>query len=119
MSIGLGGLVCKINDALAEKSWLLKSVQQGTATLDVSKLFTELGEASETALVCVLDDLSTCEKAVTELSADLRQALRACTLRQVSRVNDVVSYLGLEEASNLLAFYAARQVEDELVVQSL
>lgn len=113
MSLSVGGRLCKINDVLAGKSWLLRSVRQGTAILEVSGLFTDLSEACKTALVCLLDDLGHHKESTTALSADLCQALRACTLRQVSRVNDVVSYLGLQEASNLLACYTARQVEEE------
>ena len=117
MSICVGRQASKINNVLAGKSCLLKSVQQSTASLDVSRLFTDVDDASTSALLWLLDDLSK-PKESTEPSADLYKALQACTLRQVSRVNDVVSYLGLQEANNLLACYAAQQVQDELVATS-
>jgi hypothetical protein len=120
MSLCVGNRVCKINNVLAEKSWLLTSVQQGTTTLDVSRLFTDLDDTSMLALLWLLDDFSKPkESPTTEPSADLHKALRACTSRQASCVNDVVSYLGLQEANNMLACYAARQVKDELVAKTI
>jgi len=114
MSLCVGGKVCKINNILAEKSWLLKSVKQAKTTLEVSRMFADLDGKSNLALLQLFDDLSAAQKS-TEPSAEMHTALQACTLRQVSRVNDVVSYLGLQEGNNILACYTAQQVQDELV----